>query len=74
MSRSQANRLPPLEYAEAWDVVIDTAGSADADGTLAAGKTFTLAHRSMVVLREHREPEVEPDLSVAASLAQARKA
>ncbi|MFC6041927.1 glycogen debranching protein GlgX [Nocardioides hankookensis] len=66
--------LPPDEYADAWDVVIDTGGSADADGTFEAGGTFTIPHRSMVVLREHREPEVEPDLSVAASVAQARKA
>ena len=48
--------------------------SADADGTFEASTTFTIPHRSMVVLREHREPEVEPDLSVAASVAQARKA
>lgn len=66
--------LPPDEYADAWDVVIDTGGSADEDGTFRAGTTFTLPHRSMVVLREHREPEVEPDSSVAASVAQARKA
>jgi isoamylase len=65
--------LPPDEYADAWDVVIDTGGSADEDGTFEAGATFTIPHRSMVVLREHREPEVEPDLSVAASVAQAVK-
>ncbi|KQW47285.1 glycogen debranching protein [Nocardioides sp. Root1257] len=66
--------LPPDEYADGWDVVIDTGGSADEDGTFTAGETFTIPHRSTVVLREHREPEVEPDLSVAASVAQARKA
>jgi glycogen operon protein len=67
--------LPPLEYAEAWDVVIDTGGSADADGTCPAGGKLGLTSRSLVVLREHREPEVEPDLSVAASVAaQARRA
>ncbi|MFC7497125.1 MULTISPECIES: glycogen debranching protein GlgX [unclassified Nocardioides] len=65
--------LPPDEYADAWDVVIDTGGSADEDGTFEAGATFTIPHRSMVVLREHREPEVEPDLSVAASVAQAQR-
>jgi len=65
--------LPPDEYADAWDVVIDTGGSADDDGTFPAGATFTLPHRSMVVLREHRPPEVEPDSSVAASVAQARR-
>jgi isoamylase len=65
--------LPPDEYADAWDVVIDTGGSADADGTFEAGTSFTLPHRSMVVLREHRAPVTEPDLSVAASVAQAQK-
>ena len=65
--------LPNEEYAVAWEVVIDTGGSADDDGVLAASGTFTLRHRSMVVLREHREPEVEPDSSVAASVAQAQK-
>ncbi len=61
--------LPNDEYADGWDVVIDTGGSADADGTFAAGETFTIPHRSMVVLREHLEPEVEVDHSVAASVA-----
>ena len=65
--------LPNDEYAESWQVVIDTGGSADDDGVLAAGDKLTLPHRSMMVLREHREPEVEPDLSVAASVAQAQK-
>ncbi|GAB6987075.1 glycogen debranching protein GlgX [Nocardioides pyridinolyticus] len=65
--------LPPAEYAEAWDVVVDTGGSADDDGTFEAGATFTLPSRSTVVLREHHEPEVEPDLSVAASVAQAQR-
>lgn len=64
--------LPSSEYAEAWDVVIDTGGSADADGTFDAGEKFTLPERSLVVMREHRPPETEPDLSVAASVAQAR--
>ncbi|HEU5037941.1 MAG TPA: glycogen debranching protein GlgX [Nocardioides sp.] len=65
--------LPPDEYADAWDVVIDTGGSADEDGTFSAGETFTLPHRSMVVLREHHEAEAEPDLSAAASVAQAQR-
>ena len=65
--------LPNDEYAESWQVVIDTGGSADDDGVLAAGDKLTLPHRSMMVLREHREPEVEPDHSVAASVAQAQK-
>jgi isoamylase len=34
-----------------------------------AGGTLHLQSRSVVVLREHTEPEIEPDSSVAASLA-----
>ncbi|GAB3762433.1 glycogen operon protein [Nocardioides ginsengisegetis] len=60
--------LPPDEYAAAWDVVIDTGGSADGD-THVAGTTLTMDSRSLVVLREHGEPESTPDHSVAASVA-----
>ncbi|WP_182526871.1 glycogen debranching protein GlgX [Nocardioides dongkuii] len=67
--------LPPLEFAAGWDVVIDTGGDADADGSYDAEGTFTLTSRSLVVLREHREAEAEIDHSVAASVAmQARRA
>jgi isoamylase len=61
--------LPPAEYAEKWDVVIDTGGVADDGRTYAAGDVLELQYRSVVVLREHQEVEVEPDHSVAASLA-----
>jgi glycogen operon protein len=61
--------LPPAEFAEAWDVVVDTGGDADEQEVRPAGSTFALAHRSLVVLREHSEPEVEIDHSVAASVA-----
>jgi isoamylase len=61
--------LPTEEYAAAWDVVIDTGGDADAEETLEAGGTFALGTHSLVVLREHSEPEASPDHSVAASLA-----
>jgi isoamylase len=61
--------LPPDEYAAAWDVVIDTGGSADTSEPLAAGSTFHLETHSLVVLREHAEVEAEVDHSVAASLA-----
>jgi glycogen operon protein len=60
--------LPPEEYAAAWDVVIDTGGSADVE-THVAGSTVPLQTRSLMVLREHAEPEADPDHSVAASLA-----
>ena len=61
--------LPPDEYADAWDVVIDTGGAADDAETHAAGATLALETRSLIVLREHAEQEAEPDHSVAASLA-----
>ena len=61
--------LPPDEFAKAWDVVIDTSGAADSATTLAAGSTFELDTRTVVVLQEHAEPEAEPDHSVAASVA-----
>ncbi|MCD4526780.1 glycogen debranching protein GlgX [Nocardioides sp. cx-173] len=61
--------LPPEEYAAAWDVVIDTAGGVDDSEPCPAGATLSMEHRSLIVLREHLEPEDEPDHSVAASLA-----
>jgi glycogen operon protein len=65
--------LPPDEYADAWDVVVDTGGSADEQPAYAAGSTYSMTSRSVLVLREHREPEADPDHSVAASVAQARR-
>jgi isoamylase len=60
---------PPQEYAAAWDVVIDTGDSVEADAVIGAGGTLRLASSSVLVLREHSEPEPEPDNSVAASVA-----
>jgi len=62
--------LPGEEYAEAWDVVIDT--GADGSGVpdaVPAGTTLELAARSVVVLRAHHDPVDAPDHSVAASVA-----
>ena len=42
---------------------------ADASEVLDAGETFDLETHAMLVLREHTEPETEPDHSVAASVA-----
>ncbi|MCW2794854.1 glycogen debranching protein GlgX [Nocardioides sp.] len=61
--------LPPDEYAEAWDVVIDTGGAADEERVCGADTTLQLGERSLLVLREHSEPEAGPDHSVAASVA-----
>ena len=53
-----------------WDVVIDTAGQDRGHRRRrSAGAAFKLEARSMLVLRAHSEPEIEPDHSVAASLA-----
>ena len=60
--------LPSAEYAEAWDVVIDTGDSVGEDRPHAAGDVVQLAGRSVAVLRQHTTPEVEVDHSVAASI------
>ncbi|MCS5733070.1 glycogen debranching protein GlgX [Herbiconiux daphne] len=64
----QVFTLPSAEYSASWDVVIDTAGEAADSQVFEAGGPLTVGARSMVVLRVHRELEVEPDHSVAASL------
>ena len=61
--------LPATEYAATWDVVINTAGSSGPEAGRPAGSTFALSGRSVLVLREGREPEPVPDSSVAASVA-----
>ncbi|MDQ6641545.1 MAG: glycogen debranching protein GlgX, partial [Actinomycetota bacterium] len=61
--------LPPAEYAAAWDVVLDTSGTATETAAHRPGSHLTLATGSMIVLREHAEPDEEVDHSVAASLA-----
>jgi glycogen operon protein len=60
--------LPSEEYAAAWDVVIDTGDAVGDDRPHPAGAVVELAGRSVVVLRQHTAPEVEPDHSVAASI------
>ncbi|CAD5995917.1 glycogen debranching protein GlgX [Agreia sp. COWG] len=60
--------LPPGEYSQSWDVVIDSAGQA-ADGPLrSANETMCVLAKSLVVLRAHQAPVTEADHSVAASL------
>ena len=61
--------LPPAEYAEAWDIVIDTGGTPDEVEVLTAGATMSMRENSVLVLREFIPPTVEPDHSVAASVA-----
>jgi glycogen operon protein len=61
--------LPGEEYADAWEVVIDTGGTVGTD-VRKAGSTISMALHSVVVLQQHREREEEVDYSVAASVAQ----
>ncbi|SFS12068.1 glycogen operon protein [Agrococcus baldri] len=60
--------MPPAEYAEAWDVLIDTGATQEREDPLRAGEAATLAPRSFALLRQHAQP-VEADFSVAASIA-----
>jgi isoamylase len=60
--------VPPAEYAEAWDVLIDTGAQEPSEGPVRAGEVGRIAPRSLAVLREHLTP-VDQDFSVAASIA-----
>jgi len=61
--------LPAEEFADRWDVVVDTGGNADESPVVQAGSSLKMAMHSVVVLREHAAPDVEVDHSVAASVA-----
>ncbi|WP_210480916.1 glycogen debranching protein GlgX [Naasia sp. SYSU D00948] len=61
--------LPSKDVEPSWDVVVDTAGELADTPARFAGSHMTLEAKSLVVLRQHSEPEVEPDHSVAASIA-----
>jgi glycogen operon protein len=61
--------LPSEEYAAQWETVVDTAG-AGADSTpVRSGHVISVTRKALVVLRAFIAPAVEPDHSVAASLA-----
>ncbi|MCW2787556.1 MAG: isoamylase, partial [Marmoricola sp.] len=60
--------LPGSEYADAWEVVLDTTGAASPE-PLTAGSVLDLAGRSILVLGEHRARPDAPDGSAAASVA-----
>ncbi|MEZ3161269.1 glycogen debranching protein GlgX [Microbacterium sp. BWT-B31] len=61
--------IPPVKFSPQWDVVVDTAGRLADSHVIDPGGVVTVEARSMVVMREHREKENDPDHSVAASLA-----
>jgi isoamylase len=61
--------LPPEEYSPAWEIVVDTAGEGADSVPRPAGAQQPVVARSLIVMRAYSAPEVEPDHSVAASLA-----
>jgi len=60
--------LPPDEYSQNWEVVVDTAGISVSTEPVAAGSTIVAHSRSTLVLRAHVETAPEFDSAVAASL------
>ena len=63
--------LPNADYADEWEVVIDT-GAAHTGSRLAAGAALDLAPHSIVVLRQYvAPPVVDGDPAIAASLSTA---
>jgi glycogen operon protein len=61
--------LPPDEYADAWDVAIDTAADAPEAEPATAGTQRELAARSVLVLIQHTGTVPEASMSAAASVA-----
>jgi glycogen operon protein len=61
--------VPEVEYSPDWEVVIDTAGRRADSAIIRPGDDIRLEARSLILLSEHPRMELEPDHSVAASLA-----
>ncbi|WP_210506176.1 glycogen debranching protein GlgX [Naasia sp. SYSU D00057] len=61
--------LPSKDIERSWDVVVDSAGELADTPAREAGSTLPVEAKSLIVLRAHSAPEVEPDHSVAASIA-----
>ena len=60
--------LPAGEFAEAWDMVVNTAGTGVDRGPIDAGSVLKVAAKSMAVLRARDLTQPEPNLSVAPGL------
>jgi glycogen operon protein len=60
--------LPPDEYSDVWEIVVDTAGANADSAPRDAGSTVPIEARSLMVLRAHVAVEVDEDHSIAASL------
>ncbi|MDO5617350.1 glycogen debranching protein GlgX [Kocuria sp.] len=61
--------VPPAPYGTKWEELLDTAGEHGDGSVLTHSTTFMLKAKSVVVLRQWEEPEEDPDVSVAASVA-----
>lgn len=61
--------VPPETYGQTWEELLDTAGEHGDGSVLGHSTTFTLKAKSVVVLRQWAQPETQPDVSVAASVA-----
>lgn len=62
--------MPDVDFSPQWDVLVDTAGNRANTEPVAPGETLPVEPKSLIVLREHREPESEVDHSVSSSLTQ----
>ncbi|WP_413354975.1 glycogen debranching protein GlgX [Microbacterium sp. 1P06AB] len=61
--------VPTASASPKWEIIVDTAGGAANAPIVDPGGTVSVGGRALVVLRDHEEETVEPDPSVAASLA-----
>ncbi len=61
--------VPTASASPRWEVIVDTAGGAADAPLVDPGGTVSVGGRALVVLRDRVEETVEPDPSVAASLA-----
>ncbi|MFJ6678353.1 glycogen debranching protein GlgX [Microbacterium sp. NPDC091382] len=61
--------VPTASASPKWEIIVDTAGGAADAPIVDPGGTVSVGGRALVVLRDHEEETVEPDPSVAASLA-----
>jgi isoamylase len=60
--------LPPDEYSQMWEIVVDTAGAGADSAPRKAGATIAVEAKSLMVLRAHVPVPGDEDHSVAASL------
>ncbi|TDN92693.1 glycogen debranching protein GlgX [Microbacterium sp. BK668] len=61
--------IPEVDFSPVWDIIVDTAGEQAGGDPIDPGATVTVQPKALALLREHVEPEVEIDSTVAASVA-----